>query len=41
MSSWRGKTTISAEWRECDYEMGFARAFLEDLVAVMLHLLEE
>ncbi|KAH9214188.1 hypothetical protein DL95DRAFT_446705 [Leptodontidium sp. 2 PMI_412] len=35
MSSWRGSTTISGEWRGCDYEAAMIVRFLEDVVGLM------
>jgi len=35
MSSWRGSTTISGEWRGEDYEDGVVVRFLEDVVRIM------
>ncbi|KAH7346548.1 15-O-acetyltransferase Tri3-domain-containing protein [Rhexocercosporidium sp. MPI-PUGE-AT-0058] len=40
MSSWRGSTTISGEWRGCDYEDGVIVRFLEDVVGIMGVLVE-
>jgi len=39
MSSWRGRTTISGEWRGCDFEKGVMVAFVEDVVGIMLALI--
>lgn len=41
MSSWRGKTTISGEWRGCDYGKGMVVAFLEDVVEIMECIVDE
>ncbi|KAH8684788.1 hypothetical protein BGZ60DRAFT_523985 [Tricladium varicosporioides] len=35
MYSWRGLLRVSGEWRGCDYEQGFVKAFLEDVVGIM------
>ncbi|KAH6679689.1 hypothetical protein B0J14DRAFT_581367 [Halenospora varia] len=35
MCSWRGCLGVSGEWRGCDYEEGFVRAFLRDVVGIM------
>jgi len=41
MSSWRGRYTISGEWKECDYDGAMVEEFLEDLVQIMLFLIDE
>ncbi|KAE8453422.1 hypothetical protein EG329_010283 [Mollisiaceae sp. DMI_Dod_QoI] len=38
MSSWRGRTTISGEWRGCDFDRDLIVRFLEDVVAIMLSI---
>ncbi|KAH7397862.1 15-O-acetyltransferase Tri3-domain-containing protein [Cadophora sp. MPI-SDFR-AT-0126] len=40
MSSWRGSTTISGEWRGEDYEDGVVVGFLEDVVGIMGMIVE-
>ncbi|KUJ22961.1 uncharacterized protein LY89DRAFT_727749 [Mollisia scopiformis] len=41
MSSWRGKTTISGEWRGCDFDRGMIVRFLEDVVGIMLSIVDD
>lgn len=41
MSSWRGKTSISGEWRGCDFDKGLIVGFLEDVVRVMFSIVDE
>ena len=41
MSSWRGSTTISGEWRSEDYEEGVVVRFLEDVVRIMGVIVDE
>jgi len=41
MSSWRGKTTISGEWRGCDYEYEMVVRFLEDVVRIIQTIIDE
>ncbi len=41
MSSWRGRVTISGEWKECDYDGDMIVKFLEDLVGIMLSLIDQ
>jgi hypothetical protein len=41
MSSWRGRLTISGEWRSCDYEREMAVEFLEDVVRIMLLIIPD
>lgn len=36
MTTWRGRLTISGEWRSCDYEKEMVVSFLEDMVRFML-----
>jgi hypothetical protein len=40
MSSWRGKITVSGEWKECDYDGAMIVRFLEDMVDIMLSIVE-
>ena len=40
MSSWRGKVTVSGEWKECDYDGAMIVRFLEDMVGILLSLIE-
>ena len=35
MSSWRDQTTVSGEWRSCDFEDEAVVGFLQDLVEIM------
>ena len=41
MSSWRGRTSISGEWRGCDYDRAVIERFLGGVVGLMLSVLEE
>lgn len=41
MSSWRGKTTISGEWKDNDFERGMIVAFLEDMVGIMMSIVDD
>jgi hypothetical protein len=38
MSSWKGRTTISGEWRSCNYDGGMIVRYLEDVVAIMISI---
>lgn len=40
MSSWRGKTTISGEWRSSDFEKDTVVEFLEDIMGIMLGIVD-
>ncbi|KAH8601459.1 hypothetical protein B0O99DRAFT_681476 [Bisporella sp. PMI_857] len=41
LSSWRGRSTISGEWRSSDYDSGTIVQFLEDVVRIMLSICED
>ena len=41
MSSWRGQTTLSGEWIECDYESKMVIEFLEGVKEIMLSIISE
>ena len=40
MNSWRGRTTISGEWKDCDYDGVLVVRFLEDVVDIMLSIVD-
>ena len=40
MSSWRGRITLSGEWRGCDYDREMIEEFLEDVKSLMFSILE-
>jgi hypothetical protein len=40
MSSWRGRITVSGEWKECDYDGQMIVGFLEDVVGIMVSLID-
>lgn len=40
MSSWRGRTTISGEWRRCDFERDTVVRLLEDVVGIMMAIVD-
>ena len=41
MSSWRGRITISGEWRGCDFATEMVVGFLEDTVGIALSIMPE
>ena len=41
MSSWRGCSTISGEWKECDYDGAMVVRFLGDMVDIMTSIIVE
>ena len=40
MSSWRGRITLSGEWKESDYDGAMGVKFLENVVDIMLSIIE-
>ena len=40
LSSWRGRITVSGEWKECDYDGEMVVRFLEDVVGTMVSLID-
>lgn len=41
MSSWRGQTTVSGEWKGNDFEKGMVIGFLEDVVGIMMSIVDD
>ena len=41
MSSWRGQTTISGEWKGCDFDKVVIVEFLEEMFKIMFSIVDD